>query len=140
MRKVQIIESGKLHIFIYFLFFTFLSGCGYQSTPSQNLEQKATGDYITATVTGYDNGTNADDGMTCQIWCYDINTDTSTEIFDFKATAPYSLGYYDRSAQKVYYVERVENQSSDGYGDQIMIGDLIPIAIRRRNLQIAFLQ
>lgn len=124
MRKVQIIKSGKLYIILCFLFFTFLAGCGYHATPSQNVEQKSTGDYITATVTGYDNGTNADDGMTCQIWCYDINTDTSTEIFDFKATAQYSLGYYDRSAQKVYYVERVEDQSPDGYGDQIMMSDL----------------
>lgn len=120
--KLKICKKSCLGLWACILLLTALPGCG---TQTQTVAQIPMGDYLSMTVTGYDNGINSDSGMTCQIWCYDIDTKLSTEIFDFRATAQYSLGYYDRSDQKVYYVERLPDESHDGYGDQIMVSDLI---------------
>lgn len=96
-----------------------LSGCGKTSE-----EEPPKGDYVTLTVTGYDNRDDSADGMTVQVWCYDTASGDLKQMFSFPASAQYSLGFYDRAHQTVYYTQRQETDNALGYGDQIFAYDL----------------
>ncbi|MDP5277072.1 hypothetical protein [Chengkuizengella axinellae] len=92
------------------------------SQEESNKQEQLEEDYISATVTGYNNGVNADNGMTTQIWHFDPDGETTKKVFDFETSAQYSLGYFDRKNNVVYYVKRVHTE--DSYGDQIFTTDL----------------
>lgn len=117
-------KSNKKVIMCVLFFIVTLVGCS-KEVNLQDLDKPNEGDdYITFTVTGYNNGVDTSSGMTSQVWFYDISTEELKRIFDFKTTAQYSLGFYDRRNERIYYTERIRDKSADGYGDQIIMCDL----------------
>jgi hypothetical protein len=101
-----------------------LASCAFEQANTDPDKMSPSGDYITLTVTGYNNGTDSDMGMTSQIWYYNVLNGEISHIFDFNTTAQYSLGIYDRENEKVYYSERITDESEVGYGDQIIACNL----------------
>lgn len=102
-----------------------LTSCAAKQPGIELDESNQSGDYISLTVTGYNNGKDSSMGMTGQIWDYDILSGEMSHVFDFRSTAQYSLGVYDRENEKVYYSQRITDESEIGYGDQIFSCDLI---------------
>lgn len=94
-----------------------LVGCTAIGNKESDIISNSFNDYITITCTGYNNGKNNEDGMTTQIWCFDPASGMSEQIYDFNTSAQYSLGYYDKKNEDVYYVKRVFK--GDNYGDEL---------------------
>lgn len=92
------------------------------SAENEAVDSSASNDYISITITKYNNEEDTSDGMTTQIWCYDMESETSSCIFEFATTAQYSLGFYERKTGKIFYVQRVYISQED-YGDQIFVFD-----------------
>lgn len=119
MNKIMIIACVLILI---------LTGCSHKQQSKEitmskkNTVNEKESEYITMTVTGHNNGVNADDGMTVQIWYYEPKTSKASNVFNFEASAQYSLGYYDKKNNLVYYVKRI--YIKDTYGDQIFVKNL----------------
>ena len=113
----------KKVIAILLLAFCFLPRCtGCVKNTGDTTVNIDPSNYISVTLTKYNNEEDISDGMTTQIWCYDIKTEVASCVFEFATTAQYSLGFYERGTGKVYYVQRVY-QSMTNYGDQIFVFD-----------------
>lgn len=111
----------KKTIVILLLAFSFLLGCtGCTKNVNDATDNIDSGNYISVTMTKYNNEKDTSNGMTTQIWCYDIKNESASCIFEFATTAQYSLGFYERENGKIYYVQRVYQSLTD-YGDQLFV-------------------
>lgn len=71
------------------------------------------GNYLSISVTEYNNGVNTDNEMTTSIMTYDIESDALLDIDSFDYTTQYPLGIYLKSENKLYYSSYADN------GDQL---------------------
>lgn len=113
---------------ILFLALALLSGQISGTKPAAHTDS---GGYISATITKYDDGDSPANGMTTQIWCYDMETEAASCVYEFETSAQYSLGFYERETGSVYFVQRVSLSQTD-YGDQIFVyhpetGDVVQL-------------
>ncbi len=59
--------------------------------------------------------------ITTKIMVYDIKTKTTEEVFQFKYSAQYPLGFYDAKSKSVYFTKRIS--INENLGDNIFVFD-----------------
>ncbi|MGN0494372.1 MAG: lipoprotein [Acutalibacteraceae bacterium] len=100
---------------IFILIFTLiLSAC---QTP------KSRENYLSITVTSYNDGVTPESGMTTTVYCLDLKSNEIENKWSFERSAQYPLAVYSRYDNSVYYTQRVEDYKN-GKGDQLFSKNL----------------